>query len=166
MCSINFASWFATGENYVLRTVKRGAKYLGDILSGGVGMNDMQTISLYALLGNSTFAVMFKNVFNLDMDGLDGDFLVRLKCESNKEYDRERLRRNMNDRKKLEQRVSNSDKLDTAEEATLSKLTAAYESNKKHSRDSYQRPDMKKRWSADEDSKSTQLVGKCNSTIT
>ena len=108
MCSINFASWFATGENYVLRAVKRGAKYLGDILSGGVGMNDMQTISLYALLGNSTFAVMFKNVFNLDMDGLDGDFLVRLKRESNKEYDRERLRRNVNDRKKLEQRVSNS----------------------------------------------------------
>jgi hypothetical protein len=61
------------------------------------------------------------------MDGLDGDFLVRLKRESNKEYDRERLRRNMNDRKKLEQRVSNSDKLDTAEEATLSKLTAAHE---------------------------------------
>jgi len=35
------------------------------------------------------------------MDGLDGDFLVRLKRESNKEYDRERLRRNMNDRKRL-----------------------------------------------------------------
>ena len=90
-------------------------------------MNDMHTISLYALLGNSTFAVMLQNVFNLDMDGLDRDFLVRLKRESNKEYDRERLRRNVNDRKKLEQRVSNSDKLDTAEEATLSKLTAAHE---------------------------------------
>ena len=45
--SINFASWFATGENYVLRNVKRGVRYLGDILSGGVGMNDIHTISLY-----------------------------------------------------------------------------------------------------------------------
>ena len=100
--SVNFASLFATGENYVIRKVRIGVQYLGDILSGGVGMNDIHT------LGNSTFADMFKNVFNLDMDGLDGDFLVRLKCESNKEYDRERLRRNVNDRKKLEQRVSNS----------------------------------------------------------
>ena len=42
------------------------------------------TISLYALLGNSTFAVLLKNVFNLDMDGLLGDFLVRLKHECKK----------------------------------------------------------------------------------
>ena len=33
--SINFASWFATGENYVICKVKRGVKYLGDILSEG-----------------------------------------------------------------------------------------------------------------------------------
>ena len=155
MCSINFASWFATGENYVLRAVKRGAKYLGDILSGGVGMNDMQTISLYALLGNSTFAVMFKNVFNLDMDGLDGDFLVRLKCESTRE-----------NRKMLENRVPNSYKLDTAEEATLSKLTAAHESHKKDDRESYQSIAVKNRWSAGEDSMLAQLVETCNSTRT
>ena len=42
--SINFASLFATGENYVIRKVKGGVKYLGDILSGGVGMNDIHTI--------------------------------------------------------------------------------------------------------------------------
>ena len=35
--SINFASLFATGENYVIRKVKGGVKCLGDILSGGVG---------------------------------------------------------------------------------------------------------------------------------
>jgi hypothetical protein len=29
---------------------------------------------------------MMKNVFNLDMDGLDGDFLVRLKRESRNKY--------------------------------------------------------------------------------
>jgi len=34
-------------------------------------------------------------------------------------------RSNVDDRKKLEKRVSNGDKLTTAEEATLSKLTAA-----------------------------------------
>jgi hypothetical protein len=82
--SINFASLFATGENYVIHKVKGGVKNLGDILSGGVGMNDIHTISLYALLGNSTFAVLLKNVFNLDMDGLLGDFLVRLKHECKK----------------------------------------------------------------------------------
>jgi len=35
--SINFASLFATGENYVIRKVIGGVKYIGDILSGGVG---------------------------------------------------------------------------------------------------------------------------------
>jgi hypothetical protein len=29
---------------------------------------------------------MMKNVFNLDMDGLDGDFLGRLKHESRNKY--------------------------------------------------------------------------------
>ena len=113
---------FATGENYVLRKVKRGVNYLGDILSGGIGMNDTHTISLHALLGNRTFTVMMKSIFNLDMDGLDGDFLVRLKHESHKMHDRESYQRNVNDRKELEQHVSNGDKLDTAEEATRSKL--------------------------------------------
>jgi len=136
--SINFASWFATGENYVLRKVKRGVNYLGDILSGGIGMNDTYTISLHALLGNRTFTVMMKSIFNLDMDGLAGDFLVRLKHESRKMHDRESYQRNVNDRKELEQRVSNGDKLDTAEEATWSKLTAAYESHNKNHRESYQ----------------------------
>ena len=70
---------------------------------------------------------MMKSVFNLDMDGLDGDFLVRLKCESTRE-----------NRKMLENRVPNSYKLDTAEEATLSKLTAAHESHKKDDCESYQ----------------------------
>ena len=96
-------------------------------------MNDIHTISLYALLGNSTFTVMMKSVFNLDLDGLDGDFFVRL----TRENDRERKQRNVNDRKDLEQRVSNGDKLDTVEEATLSKLTAAYESNIKPLRDNH-----------------------------
>jgi len=122
--SINFASLFATGENYFIRKVKRGVKHLEDILSGGVGMNDIHVISLYVLLGNRTFNDMMKSVFNLDMDGLNGDFLVRL--------NRERQRRNVEDRKVLQKRVSNGDKLTTAEEATLSKLTAANESNKKH----------------------------------
>jgi hypothetical protein len=74
--SINFASLFATGENYVIRKVKGGVKYLGDILNGGIGMNDMHTICLYALLGKSTFTVMMKSIFNMELDGLDGDFLV------------------------------------------------------------------------------------------
>ena len=72
----------------------------------------------------------------------------------------------MDDRKELEKRVSNGDKLDTADEATLSKLTAAHESNNKKSRDNYQRPVMKKRWCADEDSKLAKLVRECNSTKT
>jgi hypothetical protein len=38
----------------------------------------------------------------------------------------------------LEQRISNGDKLDTAEEATLSKLMAAHESHKRHDCESYQ----------------------------
>ena len=129
-------------------------------------MNDMHTISLHALLGNSTFAVMLKKVFNLDMDGLDGDFLVRFAHESQKKKNRESYQSNVYDRKELEQRVSNGDKLDTAEEATLSKLTAAHESCKKHDRESYQKVAMKIRWSADEDSKLAQLVGKFNSTKT
>ena len=80
-------------------------------------MNDIHTICLYVLLGNSTFAVMMKSVFNMELDGLDGDFLVRWK--------REHKRRNVDDRKELEKHISNGDKLDTADEATLSKLLAA-----------------------------------------
>jgi hypothetical protein len=72
---------------------------------------------------------MMKSVFNINMelDGLDGDFLVRLK--------REHKRRNLVDWKELEKRVSNGDKLDTADEATLSKLSAAHERTKKHDRE-------------------------------
>ena len=90
-------------------------------------MNDIHTISLYVLLGNSTFAVMMKIVFNMELDGLDGDFLVRWK--------REHKQRNVDDRKELEKRISNGDKLDTADEATLSKLSAAHERTKKHDRE-------------------------------
>ena len=43
--------------------------------------------------------------------------------------------RKMDDRKELEKRVSNGDKLDTKEEATFSKLSAAHESHKKHDRE-------------------------------
>ena len=57
----------APSENYVIRKVKGGVKYLGDILSVGVGMNDVHTICLYALLGNSTFTFMMKSIFNLDI---------------------------------------------------------------------------------------------------
>ena len=53
-------------------------------------------------------------------------------------HDRESYQRNVNDRIELEQRVSNGDKLDTAEEATWSKLAAAYESHNKNHRESYQ----------------------------
>jgi hypothetical protein len=122
--SIYFASLFVTGENYVIRKMKGGIKRLGDILSGGVGMNDMHTLCLYALLGNSTFTIMMKSVFNLELDGLVvGDILVRLK--------REIKRRKVVYRIELENRVSNGDKLDIADEAKLSKLTAAHESTKK-----------------------------------
>ncbi len=44
----------------------------------------------------------------------------------------------MDDWKELEKRVSNGDKLDTADEATLSKLSAAHERTKEHDRESYQ----------------------------
>jgi len=74
--SIIFASSFATGKNYVIHKVKGGVKCLRDFLSGGVGMNDVHTICLYALLGNSTITVLLKDVFNLDMNGLVGDFLL------------------------------------------------------------------------------------------
>jgi hypothetical protein len=57
----------------------------------------------------------------------------------------------VNNRKDLEQRVSNGDKLDTADEATLCKLNGAYQSHKKHVRDNHQRG-VKKRWSVAEDS--------------
>ena len=134
--SIHFASLFATGENYVIHKVKGGVKRLGDILSGGVGMNYVHTICLYALLGNSTFTILLKNVFNLDMNGLVvGDILVRLK--------REHERRKVVDRKELEKRVSNGDKLDTADEAKLSKLLAAHESKKKRDRERMQRKKLK-----------------------
>jgi hypothetical protein len=133
--SINFASLFATGENYAIRKVKGGVKYLGDILSGGVGMNDIHVICLYALLGNRTFADMMKSVFNMEMDGLDCDFLERLKHEKYKKQNRENKRRTVVDRNDLENRVSNGDKLDAADEAKLSKLTAAYEIKKKKDRD-------------------------------
>jgi hypothetical protein len=141
--SIHFASLFATGENYVIRKVKGGVKLLGDILSRGVGMNDIHVICLYALLGNRTFADMMKDIFNLDLDGLVGDFLVRLKREkltaaheNNKKKDHERKQRKVVDRKELEKRVSNKgDKLDTADEAKLSKLTAAHESTNTNERE-------------------------------
>ena len=133
--SINFASLFATGENYVIRKVKGGVKCLRDILRGGIGMNDVHTICLYALLGNSTFTVLLKNIFNLDRNGLVGDFLLMAAHEREKKNNREYYQRNVTNRKDLEQRVSNGDKFDTADEATLSKLTAAHESN----REKYQR---------------------------
>ncbi len=164
--SIYFASLFATGENYVLRKVKVGVKYLGDILSGGVGMHDIHTISLYALLGNGTFADMMKRVFNLNMDGLYGDFLVRFAHESQKKKNCESYQSNVDDQKELEQRVFKGDKLDTVDQATLSKLTAKTESSKKRSRDTYQIIVVTKRWYADEDSKLVQLVEKSNSTRT
>jgi hypothetical protein len=129
--SIYFASMFATGENYVIKKVKGGVKCLGDILSGGVGMNDIHVICLYALLGNRTFADMMKNIFNLDLDGLVGDFLVRLK--------RDAKRRKVIDQKDLEKRVSNGDKLNAADEAKLSKLTVANERYNKYQRDAKRR---------------------------
>jgi hypothetical protein len=138
--SINFASLFATGENYVIRKVKGGIKRLGDILSRGVGMNDMHTICLYSLLGNSTFTIMMKSVFNLELDGLVvGDILVRLK----REHQRRKHQRKVVDRIELENRVSNGDKLDTADEAKLSKLSAAHESKKKRDRERMQRKKLK-----------------------
>ena len=87
---------------------------------------------LYVLLGNNTFTVMMKSVFNMELDGLDGDFLVRLRCEC------DHKRRKVDDRKNLEKRIFNGDKLDTADEVTLSKLSAAHERTKKHDRESYQ----------------------------
>jgi hypothetical protein len=140
--SIYFASLFATGENYVIRKVKGGVKCPGDILSRGVGMNDIHVICLYALLGNRTFADMMKNIFNQDLDGLVGDFLVRLKRDAKrrkmidpKELERDAKQRKVIDRKKLENRVSKGDKLDAADEATLSKLTVANESCNMYHRD-------------------------------
>jgi hypothetical protein len=78
--SINFASKFATGENFVGRKVKRGVKYLRDNLSRGMGMHGLHTISLYASLGHSTFTVMIKSEFEQDLgdDSMD-DYLVRVK---------------------------------------------------------------------------------------
>jgi hypothetical protein len=49
-------------------------------------------------------------------------------------YDRGRKRSNVDNRKELEQRVSNGDILDTADKATLSKLSAAHESQKENDR--------------------------------
>ena len=57
MGSINFASLFVTGENYVIRKVKGGVKYLGDILSGGIGMNDIHTISI-CIIGKQHFCCL------------------------------------------------------------------------------------------------------------
>ena len=45
------------------------------------------------------------------------------------------MQRNVVDRKELEKRVSNGDKLDTADEAKLSKLTAAHESTNTNERE-------------------------------
>ena len=73
---------------------------------------------------------------------------------------------NVNDRKDLEQRVSIGNKLDAVEEATLSKLTAAHESHKKHDGENYQSIVVKKRWSVAEDSMLARLVGESNSTKT
>ena len=109
-------------------------------------MHDIHTISLYALLGNGTFADMMKRVFNLNMDGLYGDFLVRFAHESQTKKNRESYQRNLDDRKELEQRVFKGDKLDTADQSTLSKLTAKAESSKKCSRDKYQSIAVTKRW--------------------
>ena len=55
--SIHFASLFVTGENYVIRKVKGGVKYLGDILSGGIGMNDIHTISI-CIIGKQHFCCL------------------------------------------------------------------------------------------------------------
>jgi hypothetical protein len=77
---------------------------------------------------------MMKSVFNLELDGLIGDFLVRLKHECKKENDRVNYRSNVDNRKDLEQRVSNDDILDTADEATLSKLMAAHEIKNRYDR--------------------------------
>ena len=137
--SINFASLFATGENYVIRKVKGGVKCLGDILSGGVGMNDIHVIFLYALLGNRTFADMMKSVFNMKLDGLDGDFLVRLKHEKYNKKNCDAKRRKVVDRNELEKRVSIGEQLDAADEAKLSKLSTAHESHRIYSCENYRR---------------------------
>jgi hypothetical protein len=95
---------------------------------------------LYVLLGNNTFIVMMKSVFNMELDGLDGDFLVRLRHEH---------------KRRLEKRIFNGDKLDTADEATMCKLSAAHERTKNHDRESYQsnvddRKELEKRVSNDD----------------
>jgi len=67
-----------------------------------------------------------KNIFNLDLDGLFGDLLLMMK--------RELYRTQVIDRKDLEIRKSNGDKLDTADEAKLNKLSAAHERTNNNAR--------------------------------
>jgi hypothetical protein len=102
-------------------------------------MNDIHVICLYALLGNRTFADMMKSVFNMKLDGLDGDFLVRLKHEKYNKKNCDAKRRKVVDRNELEKRVSIGEKLDAADEAKLSKLSAARESNRKYNREKLRR---------------------------
>ena len=79
--SNKFASCFAAGENYVICKVKRGVKYLGDILSRGVNMHDTHTSRFSASMGHRTFTAMMKSIFKLKLGGNSmDDILVRVKC--------------------------------------------------------------------------------------
>ena len=79
------------------------------------------------------------------------------------ESNREKYQRNLTNRKDLEQRVSNGDKLDTADDAMLSKLTAEHESKKRDINNQQRR--ARKSWSDAKDLKLVKLVGESNSTI-
>ena len=82
---------FATGENYAIGKVKKGVKYLRDILSGGLGIHDINASSIYASLGHRVFTVMMKSVFEQDLGGDSLDNFL-LEARNNARTDGERKR--------------------------------------------------------------------------
>jgi hypothetical protein len=65
--------------------MKREVQALGDVLSEGRGMNNIHTISIYALLGHDSLAMMMKRVFEQEVgeDSIE-DFLLMLSQKNQK----------------------------------------------------------------------------------
>jgi hypothetical protein len=76
--SFSYGSKFVTGEGHVIRKVLRGVKGIGDVVSGGVGIDPIHLFSLYALFGHVKFIQLMKIAFGIVVgDNGMGNFLEK-----------------------------------------------------------------------------------------
>ena len=80
--SFGYGSKFVTGVGHVIRKELRGVKGIGDVVSGGVGIDPIHLFSLYALFGHVEFVQLMKIAFGIVVgdDGM-GNFLEKWMLE-------------------------------------------------------------------------------------